>query len=271
METLQIERQGGVGVLWLNRPEKRNALNRAMLAELGQAFTELAADAQVRVVVLAGRGASFCAGFDVEPRTDGTGYGAPAEAVADYADLDARMSRFLEVWDHPKPIVAAVHGHCLAAATLLCVLADLTLVASDAKIGLAAMPLGGGYLEPAWVHLVGPKRAKQLALIPGETISGETAAAWGWANYAVDPAKLMDEARSLAARMARMPAEVLQLRKKSINRMVELGGLKEGLRTGPLTDALLHQSAAIRTLREAIAADGLKEALRRFQSGELDT
>jgi hypothetical protein len=78
--------------------------------------------------VLAGRGPSFCAGFDVE--RGGPGFGWATDAVSDAVDLEQRLARFMRVWDCPKPVVAAVHGNCLAAATVLCTLADLTLVAS---------------------------------------------------------------------------------------------------------------------------------------------
>ena len=269
MNTLELERRGSVCIVWLNRPEKCNAINRAMLDEFGGALAMLADDDTVRVIVLAGRGASFCAGFDVE--RGGQGFGPAPDPVSDSIDLEARMGRFMAIWDHPKPIIAAVHGHCLAAATLFCTLADLTIVAKDAVIGYASMPLGGGYLEPVWVHLVGPKRAKQLALIPGCTINGSVAADWGWANYAVDPDKLLDEVLDVAQRMSRMPADVLRLRKGAINRMVELGGFKDGVRLGAQTDALLHQSPSILRMRRAIAEFGLKEAIRRFQAGQLDS
>jgi len=269
LQTLQLEHRGHVAVVWLNRPERVNAISRQMLDEIAWVLRALAHSDATRVIVIAGRGASFCAGFDVE--RGGPGFGWAPDATSDAIDLEARLARFMEVWDSPKPVVAAVHGHCLGAATVLCTLADLTLVASDARIGYSSLPLGGGFLEPLWVHLVGPKRAKQMALIPGYTISGATAADWGWANEAVEPDRLMDEALEIAARMARLPADVARLRKQAINRMVELTGFREGVRMGTQTDAVLHQSPAVQRLRAAIGEYGLKEAIRRFHSGELET
>lgn len=268
LQTLQLEQRGRVALVWLNRPERLNAISRLMLDEIASVLRTLAQDEGTRVIVIAGRGASFCSGFDVE--RGGQGFGWAPDAVTDAIDLERRLAKFLEVWDSPKPVVAAVHGNCLAAATILCTLADLTIVASDARIGYATMPLGGGFLEPLWVHLVGPKRAKQMALIPGHTISGLTAADWGWANYAVEPDRLLGEALDVASRMARLPADVARLRKQAINRMVELAGLREGARMGAQTDAVLHQSPAVQKLRAAIGEHGLKEAIRRFQAGELE-
>ncbi|MGE0802606.1 MAG: enoyl-CoA hydratase-related protein [Lautropia sp.] len=267
-ETLQVEQRGRVAVVWLNRPDRLNAISRRMLDEIAAVLRTLARDDGTRVIVLAGRGSSFCSGFDVE--RGGAGFGWAPDPVSDAIDLERRLGSFLQVWDSPKPVIAAVHGHCLAAATLLCTLADLTIVASDARIGYSTMPLGGGFLEPLWVHLVGPKRAKQMALIPGHTITGATAADWGWANYAVEPGRLFDEALAVAAQMARMPSDVARLRKQAINRMVELAGLREGALAGAQTDAILHQSPAVQRLRAAIGEHGLKEAIRRFQAGELE-
>jgi len=267
-QTLQLEQRGRVAVVWLNRPDKLNAISRLMLDEIVLVLRALAQDDATRVIVIAGRGDSFSSGFDVE--RGGQGFGWAPDPVSDAIDLENRLGHFLEVWDSPKPVVAAVHGNCLAAATILCTLADLTIVASDARIGYSTMPLGGGFLEPLWVHLVGPKRAKQMTLIPGHTISGTTAADWGWANYAVDPEHLLEEALEVASRMSRLPPDVARLRKQAINRMVELAGFREGARMGTQTDAVLHQSPAVQKLRASIGEHGLKEAIRRFQSGELE-
>ena len=268
LQTLQIEHRGHVALVWLNRPDKLNAISRQMLDEMASVLRWLGQSPDTRVIVLAGRGTAFCSGFDVEK--GGAGFGWAPDAVSDVAGLEERLAGFFQVWDCPKPVVAAVHGNCLAAATVLCTLADLTLVASDARIGYSTIPLGGGFLEPLWVHLVGPKRAKQMALIPGHTISGETAADWGWANYAVEPQRLLDEALEVAQRMSRLPADVSRMRKQAINRMVELTGFREGVRMGAQTDAVLHQSPAVQKLRAAIGQFGLKETIRRFQAGELD-
>ncbi len=266
--TLEFERLGRVTRIWLNRPDKHNAINRVMLEGLDAGLRHFAGDEPTRVIVIAGRGPSFCAGFDVDRGEHG--FQPAQDPVSDAVDLERRLTRFFSVWDSPKPVIVAAHGHCLAAATILASFADLTLVAKDARIGYSTIPLGGGYLEPLWVHLVGPKRAKQIGLIPGQVITGTQAAEWGWANEAVEPDRLMDEALDIATRMSRMPADLLRLRKHAINRMVELTGFREGAMMGAQTDALLHQSPGVKKLRAAISAHGLKEAIRQFQAGELD-
>src|SRR3546814_3902230 len=86
--------------------------------------------------------------------------------------------------------------------------ADLTIVADDARIGEPGLPIGGGYIAPAWVPQVGAKRAKELAFLPGNHVDGRTAEAWGWANAAVPAAQLIACVEAVAARIAKIPAPV---------------------------------------------------------------
>src|SRR3546814_12942463 len=86
------------------------------------------------------------------------------------------------------------------------------------------LPIGGGYIAPAWVSQVGAKRAKELAFLPGNHVDGRTAEAWGWANAAVPAAQLIACVEAVAARIAKIPATVLAMKKMSINRSMEAGG-----------------------------------------------
>ena len=133
------------------------------------------------VIGIRGEGRGFSAGYDL----DQVGKAGAADPVADRARLQRNLDRYLAIWDHPKPVIAAVHGYCIAGATQMCVFADITVVADDAKIGEPALPIGGGYIAPLWAPLVGPKRAKELAFVPGNSIDGRTAVEWGWANHSV--------------------------------------------------------------------------------------
>jgi enoyl-CoA hydratase/carnithine racemase len=133
--------------------------------------------------------------------------------------LERNIARFMKIWDHPKPVIAAVHGYCLAGATQLCVFTDVTVVAEDAKIGLPSIPIGGGYITPLWTPLVGPKRAKQMSFVAGSQISDTTASEWGWANYAVPADELLDNVRALATEISRIPSEILRMKKLAVNRV----------------------------------------------------
>src|SRR3546814_5383283 len=88
------------------------------------------------------------------------------------------------------------------------------------------LPIGGGYIAPAWVSQVGAKRAKELAFLPGNHVDGRTAEAWGWANAAVPAAQLIACVEAVAARIAKIPAPVLAMKKMSTNRAMEAGDRK---------------------------------------------
>ena len=179
------------------------------------------------------------------------------------------MKRFMKIWDHPKPIIASVHGYCLAGATQLCVFCDITVVAEDAIIGLPSVPAGGGYITPTWTPLVGPKRAKQMAFVVGSKISGTTSSEWGWSNYAVPAADLESNVRALAVDIAKTPASILRMKKVSINRVWDTMGFRNIAPMGAETDALLHYSKDVQIVSQAIRDQGLKGAIASFNSGEL--
>jgi enoyl-CoA hydratase len=264
---IDVKVDGAVGWLVLDRPEKLNAMNVAMLAEFSATLDRLNADDAVRVIVIRGAGRAFSTGYDIERRPDGAN--PHRDAVEDFDRLKLNIDRFRSIWDGPKPVIAAVHGYCLAGATQLCVFCDITVVAEDAKIGLPKIPVGGGYITPLWTWLVGPKRAKQMAFTSGSSISGKTAVDWGWANYAVPEAELWDSVTDLATNIARTPAPILRMKKHSVNRIMDLQGFSASAMFGAETDALLHMDSSVKTLSAAIREQGLKAAIKAFEAGEL--
>ena len=259
-ENILLVRDGPLTWLTLNRPDKLNAMSRQLLGEFSAALAALAADEATRVIAIRGAGRAFSAGYDIE-RSDDV---HEVDIVDDYVTHAGYLERFLEIWDHPKPVIACVHGYCLAGATQLCTFCDLTVVAEDAVIGWPSLPLGGGYISPLWVPLVGPKRAKQMSFVPGSRISGKTASDWGWANYAVPASELEDNVRELARSIARIPAPTLRMKKIAINRVADAMGFRNIVPMGAETDALLHYSAAVKELAASIQKHGLKRAIALF-------
>lgn len=258
---IRVEHAGPISWIVLARPDKANALSNAMLDEFSDALARLA-DAGGPVVGIRGEGRGFCAGYDV----DQVGKPKAADPVADRERLARNVARYLAIWDHPKPVIAAVHGYCIAGATQLCVFCDLTIVAEDARIGEPALPLGGGYIAPLWAPLVGPKRAKELAFLPGNAIDGRTAVEWGWANQAVPADRVQATVEGLAARMAKIPSDVLRIKKLSINRTMDAMGVRTAAAQVPEMDALLHLSPSVLQLREWIGEVGLKTAIAEFRT-----
>lgn len=258
----------GVAELVLNRPEKLNAFNTEMLDAFSAAIDELTGDDSIRCVLLRGEGRAFSVGYDVQRAKEyGNGGGDHGSAYADWTRLKRNLDRWLAVWDLDKPVVAAVHGHCIGGATMLCVCTDITIVADDASIAWPSVPLGGGLLSPVSLWLTGMKRARELSYIAGSAMTGVEAADLGWANRAVPAACLLDDARATARAIARMPASLLRLKKLALNRVMEAQGFRTAFQFGAEWDAIAHTTPENARMTERIREVGLKDAIAWFQEG----
>lgn len=265
-----LERTGHIAWITLNRPERLNAMNDALLAELSQVLDFLATSDN-RVVVIKGAGRAFSAGYDIAADSAEVGYTAERGPVEDRDHLLFNIDLWTKIWRHPQPVIAAVHGVCVAGATQLASMCDITIVTDDATIMASpALPLGGGYLSPLWAHLVGPKRAKLMSFDAGRRISGKTAADWGWAAESVPAEEFENHIRETAESIARTPSSLLKLKKEAVNRTVELQGILTYARMGAETDALLHLTPEVVQIQNLIKTRGLKEAIRLFNEGALE-
>ena len=256
-EAIVIDHERAISWITLNRPEHANALSPTLLDEFSHALQKLKTTG-APVVGIRGAGKGFCAGMDLGH------YGGDAaipDVAADQARLQRNVERWLAMWDHPKPVIAAVHGYCLGVAAQMCVFADITIVAHDARVGEPTVPIGGGFVAPTWVAQVGAKRAKELAFIPGNWIDGRTAVEWGWANHSVPADELLGAVTSLAERIAMTPPEVLRMKKLSINRAAEAAGFRRALEGIAEVDATLHVEPAVLAIRDRIRKQGLKAVM----------
>lgn len=261
-ETIRVEHEDALSWIVLNRPEAANALSPQLLDEFADALDFLKGHGGP-VIAIRGEGRGFCSGMDLSKY--GGGDSGPADPMADQARLQGNVERWLMMWDHPKPVIAAVHGYCMAAAAQMCVFTDITIVADNVRVGEPTIPIGGGFIAPTWVHLVGPKRAKEFAFVPGNWIDGPTAVEWGWANHCVPADDLIPAVRSLAERIALTPPEVLRLKKLSINRAAEAAGFRQALSGIAEIDALLHLAPAVLELRQRMKDRGLKAVIQEFK------
>ena len=199
-ETVAFEMRDGVGFIALNRPEKRNAINEAVLAGLRGAIGSVARDPAVGAAVLHGSGRDFCAGGDISDM-----------AAMDEPRFARTIGLYMEVAKDfracAKPVVAAIHGHALAGGFELACLCDIRIAAADARFGLPDTPLG---LSPTsgmtWLlpRIVGLGRALDLTL-SAEPIDAREALRIGLVTRVVEPPALLATAHALAARIAAFP------------------------------------------------------------------
>ena len=253
-----------VATITLNRPEKLNALSVGLQHEIVAAMKAAEADPAVRVIVLKGEGRAFCAGYDLSGGLDGPRATGPMSAVDDAASLEATLQRLLTIWDLKKPVIAQVHGFCLAGGTQLALICDLTIAADDATFGIPQLPVGIGFVLPFWTWLIGPKRAREVFYRIGSKVTAAQAYEWGMVNAIVPPAELAATVRQRALEMAQTPTEILMLAKRAINETQEVQGFRESLRFGVDIDALSHQSHAVRAVNKLIKEEGLRAALVRW-------
>jgi len=210
---LLLEKEDGLGILYINRPEAMNALNEELLQELGTAVDDIGNDDEIQVLIITGAGdRSFVAGADIKQMQ-------PFNAVKgrSFGQLGQNVFRKIEVM--AKPVIAAVNGFALGGGCELAMAADMRLASEKARfgqpeVGLGITPgFGGTQRLP---RLVGEGRAKEL-IFTGEVISAEEAYRIGLVNHIYPAETLLDEAKKLARKiMANAPLAV-QFSKAAIN------------------------------------------------------
>jgi enoyl-CoA hydratase/carnithine racemase len=217
-DPLLWRQEGGVLHLTLNRPQQYNALSEEMLAALGAAFTRIAGDASVRVVVLGGAGRAFCAGHDLRQ--------IRARAHLDYVQrLFADCARLMAQIRHlPQPVVARVQGVATAGGCQLVASCDLAVASEAARFAVSGINAGLFCATPAvpLARNVGQKEAFEM-LVTGEFIDAQTARTRGLVNRVVPEAELDAEIGRLAASIVAKPAKVLAAGKAMFYRQQDMG------------------------------------------------
>ena len=270
---LRYEVERGRARLVLDRPEKRNALSFELLQELHDALWRADDDPRVHVIVIKGAGPCFSAGYDLAGMAGERPTGADAQERRGSAALDddiwqlERAQRLrMAIFDVHKPVIAQVHGHCLAGGTDVALLCDLVIAAEDATFGFPPARDLGSLPTQMWLYHVGPQWAKRL-LLTGDTITGREAAQIGLVLKAVPARHLEAEVEGLADRMARIDPHLLAVNKRVLNVGLELMGARTLQRLAAEYDGRGHQSASARRFVETARNEGLKAAFRRRDEG----
>jgi enoyl-CoA hydratase len=258
---LLIEQAGPVRRVWLNRPEARNAQSQQMLDQLDSAFRDAQADAATRVVVLAAKGPHFSAGHDLKQaqaeRAEFTVEERWAYEQQHYFDYCMR------IWDFPKPTIAQVQGACVAAGLMVANMCDLVVAADDAFFSDPVTHTLGAAATEVLIHpwVLGLRQAKEL-LFTGERFSAVQAREMGMVNRVVPAASLDDETMALAQRIAKAPPFAMQVLKKSLNRSVDVQGMRQALSSHFDVHQLSHVTEEYKQSKNAGLASAIQKGAK---------
>lgn len=248
---IKLEKSGRVGILWLQRPEAANALNRELLREMEIFQKSLRRDRSIRVLVTAGEGKGFSAGSDLREIA-----GMSAQEARRSQGLEARVCRnFLSL---PQPTIAAVHGYALGGGLVLAAHHDFRLMAADVRLGLPEVRLG-------WNPTFGIQRLIQLAgistvtrwMLLGEEFSASEAHEHHLATaVVVDAARVVRDATSLAERLAALPAAGLAAIKEALWQQTRHELKRSDRREGRLFQRCVSTADALTSLRRYMKGKG---------------
>ena len=253
-----------------NRPEKLNALSTELQEELNQALWDADNDTAVHAVIIKGNGRAFSAGYDLtplsrpRPEAEDDAYTAVYRGRRSFDDdawnLERAQRLRMAIFDMHKPVVAQVHGYCLAGGTDIALLCDIIIASDTATIGFPPARAMGALPNNMWLYHCGPQWAKRLFLT-GDTITGAEAAKIGLVLKAVPAEHLEAEVEGLVDRMAMIDTDLLSANKRIVNLGLELMGARTMQRIASENDARAHLAPSVREFGRIAGEQGLKAAL----------
>src|SRR5215467_13853391 len=258
-ETIKVERDGAIVRIRMNRPDKRNAQNPTLINEMDAAFMAAGADPDVRVIVLSGEGPSFSGGHDLEY----PGYDRRRYTYQTRLDMerDLFVDKMLRIRNLPKPTIAQVQGHCVAAGLMLACMCDLIVAADDAVFSNPVLRMTGAGVEllvEPWE--LGLRKAKEF-LWTGDAVDAREAWRLGLVNRVVPRKRLADETLALAERIALVPPVTASLVKESLNQTAALMGKEHAWRYHFMVHQFMHGT---KTAADALRARRKTGSMKRM-------
>ena len=255
-----------VCVISLNRPEKMNALSWAMRLEIQDALKRAERDADVGCVVIKGEGRAFSSGYDLTPADPSPNRPEDGYVSEDVDHLTAQYARDLvnglwRVWELTKPVIAQVHGWCLAGASELASMCDIMFVAEDAQLGY---PPVRALTTPDTMYFPWkmPMSWAKYLMFTGKALSGSEAVEIGWATKAFPADALEAETLKEARAIATISPDMLAASKKAVNRAYEIMGIRTALEVGVDWQGLSTFRNTAGVFGEISRAEGLRAALQ---------
>ena len=270
--TLKYAVAGRIARITLNRPARLNAIDDRMPREIRRAVEAANEDDRVHVIVLAGAGRAFCAGYDLKKFAEGDSgnrwiQGMPWDPMRDYRGMKANTDDFFSIWRSYKPVICKVHGFAVAGGSDIALCADIVIMAEDAKIGYMPARVWGCPTTAMWVYRLGAEKAKRM-LLTGDTVDGKTAEKMGLVYQAV-PLKILDKTvDALAKRMAGVPKNQLMMQKLMINQAYENMGLASTQMIATLFDGITRHSPEGVWFKKYAQKHGFHAAVKWRDSGK---
>ncbi|MCP3989915.1 MAG: enoyl-CoA hydratase/isomerase family protein [Actinomycetia bacterium] len=263
-ENITYEKDPPIAYVTLNRPEKLNALSEDLQLEVRDALEDAGwADDDIRVIVLKGAGRSFSAGFDIsggDDRPDGVQMRQHFLTGKTFS-----ASTWWDVfWNNPKPIIAQIHGYCIAGGMATATFCDLRICSDDAKFGAPEIRTGGPYIPAIWPWVVGMTKAREM-LYTGNLIDAAEAKRLDIVNEVVAQEDLDEAVRRQALTIAKLPKTTVEYNKKLINMAYELMGVRQVIDRSMELEAVALTSTGsspeIEKFEELRNSEGLNAAL----------
>ena len=274
MPRVLYERDGRIARITLNRPDVLNAIDIELPGELEQAVQRANADPKVHVIVLAGAGRAFCAGYDLTlfAQAAGTNPGVqemPWDPMRDYAWMSRFTEQFMSLFRSHRPVICKVQGFAVAGGSDIALCADLVVMAEDAEIGYMPARVWGCPTTAMWIYRLGPERAKRM-LLTGDRIDGREAERLGLVLKAVPAAELDAEVERLAERMASVPVNQLMMQKLMVNQALDNMGLRTTQMFATIFDGITRHTPEGVTFKRRAEAVGWKQAAQERDLGTYD-
>ncbi len=272
-DELLVRVEEGVAFVTLNRPEKRNAINGAMMKALKDFLDRTKFDRSIAAVVLDGAGKDFCSGHDLLAHKEIGGGPRPWSEDQARAYLDYIFEYFYwPLKDYSKPIIGAVHGNAIGGGAELALICDITIASEDMVLGYDVLRATGVIMSQMLVYTAGWKIANEIYLTGG-SIDAREALRLGMVNRVVNRENLLAEAIRLATIISRMPHESVKLSKVATRHAVDLMGMREAWFYGKEADILAHLIAGDEVESNMRHEKGARAAIdwRREKFADLDT
>ena len=218
-DKLLLEKDGAIGWIVFNQPEKRNAVSQEMWQAMAEYVAEIEKDDAIRVVILRGAGEHFVSGADISQFKDRR---RNAEDEAEYRRISGRGSDALAHLQ--KPLLAMIHGVCIGGGVGIAITCDMRLAADDARFGIPAARLGLGYHYKGMdklMHLIGPAYTKEFFFTARTDFTAQEALRWGLVNQVVPKAELESFTRDYATKIARNAPLTIKSAKNTVEQLLK--------------------------------------------------